>query len=148
MGSGGRDRQRGELFQTARLGERRSGCGTGAGSGAGPENGFKTNYGISQLTAAGLTPTQPLGNHQQASLLRLDIGTGYQYWYGLPNFYTITRYNHSTHYAMAVWQLGLAVSQARGRNFRYSPRHGEFHFAAFPAVDAVTFFRQSNIVAL
>ncbi|MDP1217396.1 hypothetical protein, partial [Klebsiella pneumoniae] len=23
------------------------------------------------------------------------------------------RYNHSTHYAMAVWQLGLAVSQAR-----------------------------------
>ncbi|WP_227508062.1 hypothetical protein, partial [Klebsiella variicola] len=23
-------------------------------------------------------------------------------------------YNHSTHYAMAVWQLGLAVSQARG----------------------------------
>ncbi|MCZ5445564.1 hypothetical protein O5629_27540, partial [Escherichia coli] len=25
-------------------------------------------------------------------------GTGYQYWYGLPNFYTITRYNHSTHY--------------------------------------------------
>jgi membrane-bound lytic murein transglycosylase B len=31
----------------------------------------------------------------------------------LPNFYTITRYNHSTHYAMAVWQLGLAVSQAR-----------------------------------
>ncbi len=27
---------------------------------------------------------------------------------------TITRYNHSTHYAMAVWQLGLAVAQARG----------------------------------
>ncbi|WP_258524917.1 hypothetical protein, partial [Klebsiella pneumoniae] len=23
-------------------------------------------------------------------------------------------YNHSTHYAMAVWQLGLAVAQARG----------------------------------
>ncbi|MDR8336168.1 murein transglycosylase B, partial [Acinetobacter baumannii] len=54
------------------------------------------------------------GNHQQASLLRLDVGTGYEYWYGLPNFYTITRYNHSTHYAMAVWQLGLAVAQARG----------------------------------
>ncbi|HCS2913623.1 TPA: lytic murein transglycosylase, partial [Shigella flexneri] len=48
-----------------------------------------------------------------ASLLRLDVGTGYQYWYGLPNFYTITRYNHSTHYAMAVWQLGQAVALAR-----------------------------------
>ena len=85
------------------------------GQAPGLPNGFKTRYSISQLAAAGLTPQQPLGNHQQASLLRLDVGTGYQYWYGLPNFYTITRYNHSTHYAMAVWQLGLAVSQARGQ---------------------------------
>lgn len=61
-----------------------------------------------------LAPTASLGNHKEASLLRLDVGTGYQYWYGLPNFYAITRYNHSTHYAMAVWQLGLAVRDARG----------------------------------
>ena len=83
------------------------------GQAPGLPNGFKTKYSISQLAAAGLTPQQPLGNHQQASLLRLDVGTGYQYWYGLPNFYTITRYNNSTHYAMAVWQLGQAVALAR-----------------------------------
>lgn len=83
------------------------------GQAPGLPNGFKTKYSISQLAAAGLTPQQPLGNHQQASLLRLDVGTGYQYWYGLPNFYTITRYNHSTHYAIAVWQLGQAVALAR-----------------------------------
>lgn len=83
------------------------------GQAPGLPNGFKTRYSISQLAAAGLTPQQPLGNHQQASLLRLDVGTGYQYWYGLPNFYTITRYNHSTHYAMALWQLGQAVALAR-----------------------------------
>ena len=83
------------------------------GQAPGLPNGFKTRYSISQLAAAGLTPQQPLGNHQQASLLRLDVGTGYQYWYGLPNFYTLTRYNHSTHYAMAVWQLGQAVALAR-----------------------------------
>lgn len=83
------------------------------GQASGLPNGFKTRYSISQLATAGLTPQQPLGNHQQASLLRLDVGTGYQYWYGLPNFYTITRYNHSTHYAMAVWQLGQAVALAR-----------------------------------
>ena len=83
------------------------------GQAPGLPNGFKNKYSISQLAAAGLTPQQPLGNHQQASLLRLDVGTGYQYWYGLPNFYTITRYNHSTHYAMAVWQLGQAVALAR-----------------------------------
>ena len=83
------------------------------GQAPGLPNGFKTKYSISQLAVAGLTPQQPLGNHQQASLLRLDVGTGYQYWYGLPYFYTITRYNHSTHYAMAVWQLGQAVALAR-----------------------------------
>lgn len=83
------------------------------GQAPGLPNGFKTKYSISQLAAAGLTPQQPLGNHQQVSLLRLDVGTGYQYWYGMPNFYTITRYNHSTHYAMAVWQLGQAVALAR-----------------------------------
>ncbi|HBH69179.1 MAG TPA: murein transglycosylase B, partial [Erwinia persicina] len=49
----------------------------------------------------------------QVSLLKFDMGKSYKYWYGLPNFYAITRYNHSNHYAMAVWQLGLAVKQAR-----------------------------------
>ena len=84
-----------------------------SGQAPGLANGFKTNYSVPQLMAAGLTPQQSLGNHQQASLLRLDVGTGYEYWYGLPNFYVITRYNASTHYAMAVWQLGQAVALAR-----------------------------------
>ena len=77
------------------------------------ENGFKTRYPLFTLKAAGLSPLGSLGNYQEASLLRLDMGTNYQYWYGLPNFYTITRYNHSVHYAMAVWQLGQAVKAAR-----------------------------------
>lgn len=76
-------------------------------------NGFTTRYSLTELQAAGLTPQHSLAGYNEASLLRLDIGTGYQYWYGLPNFYTITRYNHSTHYAMAVWQLGEAVGRAR-----------------------------------
>ncbi|CPR13963.1 lytic murein transglycosylase B [Brenneria goodwinii] len=77
------------------------------------KNGFNTRYSIATLQAAGLKPLSTLGGNEEASLLRLDIGSGYQYWYGLPNFYTITRYNHSTHYAMAVWQLGEAVGRAR-----------------------------------
>lgn len=42
------------------------------------------------MTATGWALTQPLGNAQQASLLRLNVGTGYQYWYGLPNFTTLS----------------------------------------------------------
>ena len=70
----------------------------------------RLNTAFRQLAAAGLTPTQPLGNHQQASLLRLNVGTGYEYWYGLPNFYTITRYNHSTR---TRWPSGSWVWRLR-----------------------------------
>lgn len=77
------------------------------------DNGFKTKYPISVLASAGLKPLGSLGGHTEVSLLRLDMGTSFQYWYGLPNFYVITRYNHSTHYAMAIWQLGEAVGRAR-----------------------------------
>ncbi|MGV3344680.1 lytic murein transglycosylase B [Enterobacteriaceae bacterium LUAb1] len=83
------------------------------GQAPGLEQGFNTHYSPARLAAAGLSPQSALGSHDEVSLLRLDLGTSYQYWYGLPNFYAITRYNHSTHYAMAVWQLGEAVSKAR-----------------------------------
>lgn len=76
------------------------------------ENGFKTRYTPAQLSAAGLSPQVPLDGYQQVSLLRFDMGQYYQYWYGLPNFYVITRYNNSNHYAMAVWQLGEAIRNA------------------------------------
>lgn len=84
------------------------------GQAPGLDHGFKTRYTLSDLAQAGLTPQGSLGDYRQASLLRLDVGDGYQYWYGLPNFYTITRYNHSTHYAMTVWQLGEAVARSAG----------------------------------
>lgn len=77
------------------------------------DNGFHTKYSIATLSKAGLKAKSALDRHLEVSLLRLDMGDRYQYWYGLPNFYAITRYNHSTHYAMAVWQLGLAVKGAR-----------------------------------
>lgn len=83
------------------------------GQAPGLESGFKTRYTVASLNAAGLSSKIPLDNHQQVSLLKFDMGKRYQYWYGLPNFYAITRYNHSNHYAMAVWQLGLAVRDAR-----------------------------------
>ena len=39
------------------------------------DNGFKTKYPTSTLSAAGLSPSGSLGGYQEASLLRLDVGT-------------------------------------------------------------------------
>lgn len=52
----------------------------------------------------------PAGSDDLAAMLiPLQEEQGDAHWVGLPNFYVITRYNHSAHYAMAVWQLAQAV---------------------------------------
>ncbi len=69
-------------------------------------NGFKTKYSLSAV--AGLTPQQSLGNHQEASLLRLDIGYGLPVLVRLPEIsYTITRYNHKAR----IMRGGLATGR-------------------------------------
>lgn len=86
-----------------------------SGPGAGSlKAGFDTNYSLPTLAAAGITPAGPLPGFDTVSLLKFDVGSGYDYWLGLPNFYVITRYNHLTYYAMAVYQLGSAVKARVG----------------------------------
>jgi membrane-bound lytic murein transglycosylase B len=84
------------------------------GEGAIMKAGFDTRYSPATLQAKGVSPAGPIPAVGEVSLLRLDAAGGYEYWLGLNNFYVITRYNHSTHYAMAVYQLGQAVRALRG----------------------------------
>ena len=49
----------------------------------------------------------------EAMLLILDGANGPEHWLAFENFYVITRYNHSFHYAMAVWELSRALEAAR-----------------------------------
>jgi len=61
-------------------------------------------------TRRDLDPTRP------ATLMRLEMEDGDHYWFGLHNFYVITRYNHSRLYAMAVYELSQAIRDARGQD--------------------------------
>ncbi|MGE4558881.1 MAG: lytic murein transglycosylase B [Desulfobulbus sp.] len=71
--------------------------------------GFNTRYTPISLYRAGLQPTRPCENSDPVSLLYLRYQQYDQYLIGHSNFYTITRYNHSTHYAMAVHELAQAI---------------------------------------
>lgn len=83
---------------------------------------YTTRYELEALARNGVTTRIPLDASGEVSLLRLDGTRGYEYWVGLRNFYVITRYNHSTYYAMAVHQLAQAVRERRERaeKFRLS----------------------------
>jgi len=75
------------------------------------ESGFDTRYSLAALTSYGIQPIASLGSDATVRLLRLSADSGDEYWLGHQNFYVITRYNHSTHYAMAVHQLAQAIKR-------------------------------------
>ncbi len=52
---------------------------------------------------------------EKVSLLEFNLADGKTYYVPLNNFYTITRYNHSKLYALAVHQLAEEIAKARGQ---------------------------------
>jgi membrane-bound lytic murein transglycosylase B len=62
----------------------------------------------------GVAENGPSSLDAEAMLLELTGANGPEYWLAYKNFYVITRYNHSFHYAMAVWQLSRELEAARG----------------------------------
>lgn len=76
--------------------------------------GMKPSIPIAELRQAGIPVAAELPDDMLASMVELEIRSGMEYWLGLPNFYVITRYNHSNMYAMAVYQLSREIVAARG----------------------------------
>lgn len=73
------------------------------------KTGFKSSHSLAKLRKRGVSASR-LGNLSgNASLLKLNTYSGDELWLGGRNFKVITRYNHSTHYAMAVHQLAQAI---------------------------------------
>ena len=64
---------------------------------------------IAEFRKLGVQPAAPVSDDALAALLPLETEDGLQYWFGLKNFYVITRYNRSTNYAMAVYEIAQGI---------------------------------------
>jgi membrane-bound lytic murein transglycosylase B len=76
------------------------------------ELGYKPNTVLDALRHDGITPIEPMPDELVAALISLAQQDGPEYWLVFNNFYTITRYNHSPLYAMAVYQLSEEIRGA------------------------------------
>jgi membrane-bound lytic murein transglycosylase B len=75
-------------------------------------DGAKPQRTVGELKKLGIAALEPVADSQPAALIALENRDGTEYWLVFNNFYVITRYNHSTHYAMAVFQLGREIAAA------------------------------------
>ncbi|MZR63685.1 lytic murein transglycosylase B [Alcanivorax sp. DP30] len=87
------------------------------------KKGYKPGFTLAKAREAGVTPIScnasitseycfDLPDNTRVALLDLQGTDGAEFWLATDNFYTITRYNHSRLYAMAVLQLSRQLAAA------------------------------------
>ena len=75
------------------------------------EKGLKPHTPVSDMHNFGVVVLYASDNDARGALIELTNKEDIEHWVGLQNFYAITRYNHSSLYAMAVFQLAREISK-------------------------------------
>lgn len=77
--------------------------------------GIRPSFNRAQIEAMGLAVTALPADRPVALIDLVSPDQATEYWWGFDNFFTITRYNRSSSYAMAVYHLSEAIAEARQR---------------------------------
>ena len=74
---------------------------------------FKTGlkYQYKRKNLHHIYPKEPFHYNKEVRLIKLEREKYDELWYVTPNFYVLTRYNHSSYYAMAVHQLAKKIER-------------------------------------
>ena len=86
--------------------------------------GLKTGYQhkYHRRNLKNITPRKNFEYHDKVMLIKLEKEKYDELWYGAKNFYVITRYNHSSYYAMAVHQLAQNIKNAYVSKYKTSKK--------------------------
>lgn len=74
--------------------------------------GIKPKLQLKHFISYGMHPVTYKNEELDTVLLRFDGEDGPLYRFGFHNFYVLTRYNHSSNYAMSVFELSQRIKQA------------------------------------
>ena len=78
------------------------------------EAGIRPKFTIGELADYGVSSAEPVALEMPLALIDLPNGDKpASYYLGAQNFFTITRYNRSSFYAMAVYELARALAERR-----------------------------------
>ena len=77
--------------------------------------GLKPSMTVEQWRMRGIEPMDATPATLSASLFRLDLLGGPEFWLGFDNFYALLQYNRSRNYVMAVHDLALEITRERER---------------------------------
>ena len=72
---------------------------------------FKPYMTSIELEKFGLSTTEAIPNNLKFVPISLDLNEGYEYWLGFDNYQSISRYNRSKLYVMAVFEFSNALSE-------------------------------------
>ena len=85
-------------------------------SGAEPKESLELNETVGSLTSRGYVFATELPAESKALVFALEHDEDSpEYWVGFHNFYVITRYNRSVKYALAAYQLSMAIREGYER---------------------------------
>jgi len=75
------------------------------------EGGLKPDIEASDLERLGIKSSSSYEKGEKLKLFKYKLEKNSEYWLAHKNFYVITRYNHSSLYAMAVYQLAMNIKE-------------------------------------
>jgi len=78
------------------------------------KTGYKHYYDRKNLV--GIAPIKFWDYHKKVCLIKLEKKDYDELWYGAKNFFVITRYNHSSYYAMSIHQLAQKIKKKLNEN--------------------------------
>ena len=66
---------------------------------------------LNDVRILGLLPKEPVKGNLKVVPIELQLDNGYEYWLGFDNYYSISRYNRSKLYIMAVFEFSKSLSK-------------------------------------